>query len=172
MQVEENGEAWYVDTNSKTRYYLKNGESAYEMLRRFGLGITSADLQKIPVGIEERFEESDYDADWVSDKMEEALGTDPYNDDSDNDAYDDGTEVRNNYDPLGPGKLPIDEKLANALSGKILLQVESRGEAWYVNPRDKRRYYMKDGDSAYEIMRFLSLGITNENLEQIEAASL
>ena len=30
-----------------------------------------------------------------------------------------------------------------------------------------KRYYMKDGDSAYQIMRFLSLGITNKDLEQI-----
>ena len=52
-------------------------------------------------------------------------------------------------------------------TGKILLQVESRGEAWYLNPSDGKRYYMKDGEQAYQIMRFLSLGITNTDLRKI-----
>ena len=53
-------------------------------------------------------------------------------------------------------------------SGQILLQVESRGEAWYINPDDGKRYYMKDGPAAYQIMRFLSLGISNTDLSQID----
>ena len=168
LQVEERGEAWYVDNVTKQRYYMKDGEVAYEMLRKFGLGITNGDLQKIPIGIEKRLEEMDYDGDFVFDKMEEAIGTDMYLRDSDGDSFDDGSEILYDYSPTGAGKLPIDLKTAEKLKGKILLQVESRGEAWYVNPKDGRRYYMPDGDAAYEIMRFLSLGITNENLEEIE----
>lgn len=168
LQVEERGEAWYIDPSTKQRYYMKDGEVAYEMLRKFGLGITNDDLKKIPIGIEKRFEEMDYDGDYVFDKMEEAIGTDMYLFDSDGDSFDDGSEILNNYSPTGSGKLPIDTKVAEKLKGKILLQVESRGEAWYVNPKDGRRYYMPDGEAAYEIMRFLSLGITNENLEEIE----
>jgi len=57
--------------------------------------------------------------------------------------------------------------LVNKVKGKILLQVEEKGEAWYVNPDDGKRYYMKDGDSAYQVMKFLSLGINNSNLEKI-----
>lgn len=168
LQVEERGEAWYVDHNTKRRYYMKDGPAAYELMRHFGLGITSADLAKIPVGIDERFETFDYDGDAVFDKMEEAVGTDMYMHDSDGDGFDDGTELLNGYDPNGSGRLNLDYKLRDRLLGKILLQVESRGEAWYLNPRDGRRYYMPDGEAAYEIMRFLSLGITNENIEQIE----
>ena len=55
------------------------------------------------------------------------------------------------------------------LKGKILLQVESRGEAWYIYPDDGKRYYMTDGDAAYQIMKFLSLGISNIDLEKIRA---
>lgn len=172
LQVESLGEAWYLDTVSLRRYYVKDGPSAYEALRKFGLGITNADLNKIPIGLDARFEEWDYDGDLVPDKMEEALGTDMYNYDSDNDGYNDGLELKNGYNPLGSGKLSWDENLAKRLSGKILLQTESKGEAWYVNPADNRRYYMKDGESAYEIMRFLSLGITNANLEKIEIGEL
>jgi len=75
--------------------------------------------------------------------------------------------VKYGYNPLGKGEIQIDSKLIERLKGVILLQVESKGEAWYINPQDGKRYYMKDGDSAYQIMRFLSLGITNKDLEQI-----
>jgi len=106
LAVDYHGEAWYIDPISRLRYYLKDGPTAYEFLRSFGLGITNADLAKIP-----------------------AEG-----------------------DIVGGGAL------AEQLSGRILLQVEEHGEAWYVNPSDLKRYYMADGAEAYRIMRELSLG--------------
>lgn len=54
--------------------------------------------------------------------------------------------------------------LSTKLKGRILLQVESRGEAWYINPKDGLRYYMADGNSAYTIMRNKGVGITNADL--------
>ena len=63
--------------------------------------------------------------------------------------------------------MQYNNSLVNRLRGQILLQVESRGEAWYINPDDGKRYYMPDGPSAYQIMRFLSLGITNSDLSKI-----
>jgi hypothetical protein len=57
--------------------------------------------------------------------------------------------------------------LANRLSGRILLQVEAHGEAWYVHPANNHRYYLKDGEAAFAIMRSLSLGITSANLAQV-----
>ena len=47
------------------------------------------------------------------------------------------------------------------LRGRILLQVESHGEAWYVNPVNNQRYYLGRPDDAYAIMRSLGLGISN-----------
>lgn len=44
----------------------------------------------------------------------------------------------------------LDAELAARLKGRILLQVESLGEAWYVNPRDGLRYYLKDGAAALQ----------------------
>jgi len=174
LQVEENGEAWYVDFETKRRYYMKDGDVAYEMLREFGLGITDADLRKIPVGIDERFNEADVDGDGLSDKMEDGLGTDRNIMDTDGDGYDDGTEVKNGFDPLSKGgvRLPIDTSFANRLKGRIMLQVQAHGEAWYINPKDGKRYYMTDGAAAYEIMRFLSLGITNNDLNKIPSGTL
>lgn len=61
----------------------------------------------------------------------------------------------------------IDKKLSNRLKGKILLQVESMGEAWYVSPKDEKKYYMADGNEAYNIMRDLGVGITNKDLGKI-----
>ncbi len=169
LQVENNGEAWYVKPSDGKRIYMADGEVAYNMMRDLGLGITNNDLAKIPIGIEDRFECLDTDNDGLCNKLEEGLGTDINNSDSDGDGYNDGLEVKNGYNPLGSNKLTYDNSLINNLKGKILLQVESRGEAWYVNPDDNKRYYMTDGDAAYQIMKFLSLGISNIDLEKIRA---
>ncbi|MDD5438004.1 MAG: FlxA-like family protein [Patescibacteria group bacterium] len=58
--------------------------------------------------------------------------------------------------------------LVSNLQGHILLQVEQRGEAWYVNPKDQKRYYMKDGPTAYEMMRKFGLGITDSDLKKAQ----
>lgn len=58
--------------------------------------------------------------------------------------------------------------LSDTLKGRILLQVESKGEAWYVNPKDGKRYYMPDGSAAYIMMRNLGVGITNKNLDKVK----
>lgn len=120
LAVDNHGEAWYIDPISRYRYYLKDGPTAYEFLRSFGLGITDADLAKIP------------------------------------------TED----DTTGGGNL------AEQLSGRILLQVEQHGEAWYINPSDLKRYYLKDGNEAYRIMRELSLGTLMSSISGITAGSI
>lgn len=165
LQVEGNGEAWYVDKDTQKKFYLKDGNTAYTALRAFGLGITNKDLAKIPVGSAESTDKIDIDGDGLVDSLESAIGTDPNNKDSDGDGYLDGEELLSGYSPLGVGKIIGDSKLTNRLNGKILLQVESRGEAWYV--LDGKRYYMGDGDSAYQVMRSKSLGIKNDDLRKI-----
>lgn len=171
LQVESRGEAWYVKPEDGRRVYMKDGATAYQMMRSLGTGISNADLEKIPVGVETRFTDADQDGDGLADKLEEGLKTDPTNPDTDGDGVSDGVEVlTNGTNPLGSGRLTISSSLVNRMLGKILLQVESRGEAWYVRPEDGKRYYMKDGDAAYQIMRFLSTGIRNSDLDQIAAA--
>jgi len=170
LQTEKNGEAWYVDPLTEERFYLQNGQSAYSALQAFGLGITNKDLALIPVGIEDRADKIDTDGDGLDDKLEEALGTDPNNPDTDGDGFKDGDEVKNEFSPSGTAQLALDRALANRLSGRIIIQVEDRGQAWYV--LNGKRYYMKDGDLAYQIMRFLSLGITNNDLRQIGVGEL
>jgi hypothetical protein len=50
---------------------------------------------------------------------------------------------------------------STSLNGRILLQVQSHGEAWYVNPVNSRRYYLGRPADAFNIMRTLGLGISN-----------
>jgi len=61
------------------------------------------------------------------------------------------------------------QELANSLKGRILIQVESKGEAWYINPKDAKRYYMANGSEAYSIMRTLGVGVTNKDLAKIQS---
>ncbi len=171
LQVQSHGEAWYVIPNETKRTYLADGPAAYNAMSKLGLGITNANLKKIPVGIDSRIVDIDSDGDGLGDKLEEGLKTNPNNIDSDGDSFSDYVEVVNDYNPLGKEKNVYDQALINRLKGKILLQVEEKGQAWYIHPVNGHRYYMKDGPSAYEIMRFLSLGITNDNLNQIPVSS-
>jgi len=173
IQTERRGEAWYVYPPDRLRYYLRNGAVAYKIMRFLSLGITDSDLVKIPVGIEPRFKDIDTDGDGLSDKMEEGLKTDVKNSDTDGDGINDGDEVLlHSSNPLGSGALVYDKKIIERSRGKILLQVESRGEAWYVSPADGKRYYMKDGNAAYQIMRFLSLGILNKDIDTMPIGTL
>lgn len=115
LQVESYGRAWYVNPTDNTRYYLKDGAMAYEIMSSLGLGISNSDLAKIP---------------------SDATG-------------------------------PRNSKLTSRLSGRILLQVQNHGEAWYVNPIDGRRYYLKDGETAYSLMKKFALGVSNADLRAI-----
>lgn len=58
--------------------------------------------------------------------------------------------------------------LANSLSGKILLQVELNGEAWYINPVDEQRYFLGRPADAFAIMRTLGLGISELDFTKFE----
>jgi len=172
LQTESHGEAWYINPRDSKRYYLKNGAEAYKIMSQLGYGITNAGLNKIPAGFLTQVNYLDTDHDSLPDKIEESFSTTIDQPDSDGDTYSDGFEVRSGYNPLGAGKLPLDSKFAAQQKGKILLQVEKRGQAWYVDARDGRRYYMADGTSAYDVMRYLGLGITNDDLESISIGEL
>ena len=86
----------------------------------------------------------------------------------------DGDEAYNIMRLLGVGitnkdfdKLESSKKEALKHKGKIFLKVESKGEAYYVN-YDGVLYYLKNGTEAYNVMRQLGLGITNNDLSKIK----
>jgi len=125
LQVQEHGEAWFIRHKDNKRYYMKDGATAYSMMREFSLGISDSDLTKIP-------------------------------------------SVSSTTQMLSASSVCNTNSFASKQKGQILLQVQQHGEAWYVYPKTCRRIYMADGSSAFTIMRFLGLGITNNDLAKIE----
>lgn len=71
---------------------------------------------------------------------------------------------------LFPGE--AEASLARDLSGRIVLNVEENGEAWYIYPKDLRRYYLGRPADAFGIMRELGLGISEKNFQQIAQAGM
>ena len=66
------------------------------------------------------------------------------------------------------GELRGDAGFMEESSGKIFLQVEDNGEAWYVSPnREDKRYFLCREDDAFGIMRDHGVGITNADLAKI-----
>ena len=59
------------------------------------------------------------------------------------------------------------QNFANEQKGKIFLQVEDNGEAWYINPNDSKKYYLGRPTDAFNIMRNLGLGISNDNFDNL-----
>lgn len=57
---------------------------------------------------------------------------------------------------------------ARSLSGRILLEVESHGEAWYISPSDFKRYYLGRPDDAFNILRSFGLGISEADFSSVQ----
>ncbi len=166
LKVEANGEAFYVHPTSKKIYYLGRPDDAFVVMREQGVGITNANLSKIPVGLN-NLTGPDSDGDGLPDLFEDAIGTNKNNPDSDGDGHNDKTELSGNYNPNGSGKLNLDNNFSSAQKGKIFLQVERNGEAWYINPVDGKRYLLGRPADAFQVMRNLGLGISNNDFGKL-----
>ena len=113
LQVEKNGEGWYVFPDNQKKYYLGRPADAFSIMRNLGLGIKNSEL--------------------------------------------------NNY---------LNTKFPSRLSGKIMLDVEQNGEAYYVNPNDLKGYYLNRPADAFNVMRNLGLGITNDDIRKIDVGEV
>ena len=169
LQVESHGKAWYVNPANEKKYYLGKPIDAFNLMRNLGTGITNKDLAKIPIGNLDTLPDDDQDG--LNNATEIAIGTDPNKPDTDNDGFLDGTEINNNYNPLNKQKIITDKDFAAKNLGKIFLQVENKGQAWYINPKNKKRYFLGQPNIAFQIMRHLSTGITNNDLDKIQTAN-
>lgn len=170
LQVEQNGEAWYVSPGKRLRYYLGTPQDAFDIMRNFGGGMSNRDFEKIPVADMNLSNGPDNDNDGLSNQAEDAFGTDKENQDSDNDGFNDREEILSGYDPTGNSKLDIDYYFVEGRKGKIYLQVEQNGEAWYIYPDNSKRYFLGRPKDAFEVMRNLGLGITDNDLSRILAS--
>jgi hypothetical protein len=169
---ERQGEAWYISPQDQKRYYLGKPAHALEIMAQKGLGVSNRNLSKIKPATS-HLSGQDSDGDGLPDAFEEAVGTDSKKSDTSGNGYSDKTEIENGYDPLKKeGRLPIDQEFTATHQGRIFLQVENKGEAWYVNPVDDLRYFLGRPEDAFRIMKHLSLGITAEDLEKIPTGDI
>jgi hypothetical protein len=171
LQIEDKGQAWYISPIDQNRYFLGTPGNAFQIMKGLGVGISNSDLQKIPIGISTT-SCIDSDQDGVCDNLEEAIGTDKNIKDTDHDGFDDRNELDNGYDPLKVGKKIIDKKFTEKNLGKIFLQVENKGQAWYVEPVSQKRYFLGRPLEAFQIMKTFGLGITNADLEKITIGNI
>lgn len=113
LQVESNGEAWYVNPQNEARYYLGRPHDAFALMRELGLGVSNKDIREFLIS-----------------------------------------------------------SAPSRLSGRILLQVEDKGQSYYVNPLNLKLYYLGRPSDAFSLMRNLGLGISNKDISQIKVESL
>lgn len=130
--------------------------SIYYTLTRLGVGATNQDLAKIPLA-DYNLAGYDSDGDGLSDAIEQALGTDPKKADTDGDGYSDKGEIIGGFNPKGSGKLTLDTQFSNKQKGKILLQTQSKGEAWYVSFTDGKKYFLGLPSAAIKVFQDVGL---------------
>jgi len=167
LKVQDSGRAFYLNPRNNRAYELGRPNDAFNIMRQQGVGITNNDLANIPIGLI-ALTGQDSDGDGLTDGLEEAIGTNKFQRDSDGDGYADYIEVFGGYNPLVLGERTAATRVAGQKQvGKILLQVEGKGEAWYVNPSDAKRYYLGRPADAFTVMRQLSTGITNNDFNKL-----
>lgn len=108
LQVQDKGQAWYVNPLDSRRYYLGRPDDAFQIMRAFGLGVSNNDLNSF-----------------------------------------------------------VSAKAPSRLAGRILLKVQDKGQAYYVEPLSLRLYYLGRPLDAFNVIRSLGLGITNTDLAKI-----
>ena len=55
--------------------------------------------------------------------------------------------------PINGTEWGIASDMVKYVNGRILIQVELNGEAWYVSPVNLKRYYMGRPADAFQLMR-------------------
>ncbi|MBU1203149.1 PDZ domain-containing protein [Patescibacteria group bacterium] len=64
-------------------------------------------------------------------------------------------------------KISSDYNKAYDNRGEILIQVDEKGEAWYINPIDLKKYYLQNGKDGFATIQKLALDISTVKLNAI-----
>ena len=171
LAVESQGDLWYASPLSLKRYELKTPDDLTLLIKEQGQGISKDNLAKIPISLK-FLSGLDSDNDGLPDSLESAIGTNPNNSDTDGDGFSDKAEIAKGYNPNGLGKLPLDLNFINKNKGKIFLDVQRNGEAWYLDPISGQRYFLGNPNDGFKILISLGLGINNLNLQKISTGLL
>lgn len=67
--------------------------------------------------------------------------------------------------------LAIQKSAPSRLLGRVLIKVEDKGQAYYLNPLDKKLYPLQQASDLANLIKKLGLGITNNNLAKIKIAT-
>lgn len=62
----------------------------------------------------------------------------------------------------------VDQNLVNRLQGKLLIQPHENGEVWYLDPQTDKKFYLKDGEGAYQGMRAFGTGISEKDFGNLK----
>lgn len=167
IRVEKKGEIYYIDRGQAIIYEIPNNQNAVSVVKEKAIGIEDASLRKIPIGLDV-YTGNDQDFDSLPDGLEKAIGTSIGNRDTDGDGFSDYEEVAGGFDPLFAGQaFAFDELLRDHLAGRFLIQTEGEGELWYVNPRDRKRYYLGGQESFFGMIANLSIGIRESDFQRL-----
>ncbi|OGG95604.1 hypothetical protein A2V95_03400 [Candidatus Kuenenbacteria bacterium RBG_16_41_7] len=150
LHVQDKGRIWYVDPVGLQKHEVTFA-NALNLFQTLALGITNADLIKIPADLES-----------ISSSL-----------DSDGDGYTDRAELQSGYSPYiagsNKGRFKTDNNLATKLKGRLLLQVQDKGRIWYIDQNGKR--WEVTWGNLMSLFRKLALGITNSDLNQVGATN-
>lgn len=111
LQVESQGEAWYLSPNDNNLHFLGRPDDAFTIMKKLALGVTHELIANTTI-------------------------------------------------------------FPDRLLGQILLDVEQNGEAYYIYPVDRHKYFLGRPDDAFKIMKNLSLGISNNDLLKLKTKLL
>jgi len=167
MRAKARGETYYVSPVDTKVYYLSSANDAYTILGKLGTGITEFDLSKVKATYILNLNKPDTDQDGLPDDFEILVKSDPKNSDTDGDGYNDGEEHSSNHNINGPGLAGYSSSFTSKHLGKIFLDVDNNGEAWYFNPKDRNRYYLGTPADAFAVMKYLALGIDEATFKKL-----
>ncbi len=123
-----------------------------EGLAKFSAPLSFEEVEKIPLADFNLSGPTDSDGDGLSDIIEKTLHTDSAKRSTNDNGYDDKTNLLHQYNPIAHGnqKLPIDPTFVAEHVG-FWTQKDDPWIFWYVNSNDGKRYFVSDTASLQRV---------------------